>query len=106
MLRHARRPAAGLIGRRMSECYPGIEQTQMFAVLSPVMQSRQPEQFLSPQLAQHVVTMHPEIRVLYISGFPQASALGGQEISARVSFLSKPFTPGTLLASVREALDT
>jgi len=31
----------------MPECYPGIEQTQMFAVLSRVMQSRQPEQFLS-----------------------------------------------------------
>ena len=59
-----------------------------------------------PQLAQHVVAMHPKIRVLYISGFPQASALGGQARSARVSFLPKPFTPGTLLASVREALDT
>lgn len=59
-----------------------------------------------PQLAQHVVAMHPKIRVLYVSGFPQASALGGQARSARVSFLPKPFTPGTLLASVREALDT
>jgi len=58
-----------------------------------------------PQFAQHVVTMHPKIRVLYVSGFPQASALGGQALSARVSFLPKPFTPGTLLASVREALD-
>jgi len=58
-----------------------------------------------PQLAQHVVTMHPKIRVLYVSGFPQASALGGQAVSDRVSFLPKPFTPGTLLASVRDALD-
>ena len=58
-----------------------------------------------PQLAQHVVGMHPKIRVLYVSGFPQASALGGQAVSDRVSFLPKPFTPGTLLGSVREALD-
>ncbi len=58
-----------------------------------------------PQLAQHVVAMHPKIRVLYVSGFPQASALGGQAVSARVSFLPKPFTPSTLLGSVREALD-
>ena len=58
-----------------------------------------------PQLAQQVATMHPKIRVLYVSGFPQASALGGQALSARVSFLPTPFTPGTLLASVREALD-
>ena len=49
--RHARRPAADLIGRRMPECYPGIELTQMFAVLRRVMRSRQPEQFLSEFLS-------------------------------------------------------
>jgi len=59
-----------------------------------------------PQIAQHVVAMHPKIRVLYVSGCPQASALGGQAISDRVSFLPKAFTPGTLLASVRDALDS
>lgn len=58
-----------------------------------------------PQFAQHVATMHPKIRVRYVSGLAHASALGGQALSARVSFLPKPFTPGTLLARVREALD-
>jgi signal transduction histidine kinase/ActR/RegA family two-component response regulator len=58
-----------------------------------------------PQLAQHIVTVHPKIRVLYVSGFPQAAILGSSTVSARVSFLPKPFGPGALLASVREALD-
>lgn len=58
-----------------------------------------------PELAQHMVSMHPGVRVLYLSGFPQASALGVQVISGHVSFLPKPFTPGTLLAGVRDALD-
>jgi signal transduction histidine kinase len=59
-----------------------------------------------PQLAQHIVSMHPGIRVLYVSGFPQAPAIGDRTVSARVSFLPKPFGPGALLAAVREALDS
>ena len=59
-----------------------------------------------PQLAQHIVTMHPKARVLYVSGFPQASIIGSGTVSERVSFLPKPFVPGALLASVREALDS
>jgi signal transduction histidine kinase/ActR/RegA family two-component response regulator len=58
-----------------------------------------------PQLAQHIVSMHPKIRVLYVSGFPQAAAIASSTVSARVSFLPKPFVPSALLASVREALD-
>ena len=45
--RHARRPASDLIGRRMTECYPGIDQTPVFQAMKRVMQARQPEQLLS-----------------------------------------------------------
>jgi len=58
-----------------------------------------------PQLAQQIVTMHPNVRVLYVSGVPQASILGSSTVSSRVAFLPKPFAPGALLAGVREALD-
>jgi signal transduction histidine kinase len=57
-----------------------------------------------PQLAQHVVAMHPEARVLYVSGFPQAAVIG-PFAKERVSFLPKPFAPSNLLVSVREVLD-
>lgn len=58
-----------------------------------------------PQLAQHVVAVRPDVRVLYVSGFAEASALGTGAVSHRVSFLPRPFGPGALLAAVREALD-
>lgn len=37
---HARRERAELIGRSMMECYPGIESTPLFAVLTTVMEER------------------------------------------------------------------
>ena len=58
-----------------------------------------------PQLAQHIVTMHPKVRVLYVSGFPEASIISSSSVSDRISFLPKPFVPAVLVASVREALD-
>jgi len=58
-----------------------------------------------PELAQQIATMHPKVRVLYVSGFPQASVIGSSTVGGRVSFLPKPFVPDALLASVREALD-
>src|SRR4051812_4587296 len=45
--RHARRHAVELVGRRMMDCYPGVDQTPMFSALRRVMQSRRAEQFLS-----------------------------------------------------------
>ncbi len=38
--RHGRRLPADLIGRTMVECYPGIEQTEMFATLRRAMTER------------------------------------------------------------------
>ena len=58
-----------------------------------------------PQLAQHVVAVRPDVRVLYVSGFAEASALGAGAMSHRISFLPRPFGPGALLTSVRDALD-
>jgi len=41
---HGRTTRRALQGRKMSECYPGIERTEMFAVLRGVMSSRHPAQ--------------------------------------------------------------
>ena len=57
-----------------------------------------------PELAQHVLAMHPRMRVLYVSGFPEASVIGPSIVSARVSFLPRPFGPGgTALERARRA---
>jgi PAS domain S-box-containing protein len=42
---HGQRPAAELVGRTMMDCYPGIEQTELFNVLQRVMNTRRPEIF-------------------------------------------------------------
>jgi len=49
--------------------------------------------------------VRPDVRVLYVSGFAEASALGAGAMSHRISFLPRPFGPGALLTSVRDALD-
>jgi signal transduction histidine kinase/CheY-like chemotaxis protein len=39
---HGRRPAADLVGRRMQDCYPGIEDTEVYRALVEVMRDRRP----------------------------------------------------------------
>ena len=46
----------------------------------------------------------PGLKILYMSGYRDQA--GGMEPGpAPVTFLNKPFTPGALLAKVREVLD-
>jgi DNA-binding NtrC family response regulator len=58
-----------------------------------------------PNLAQIVVRDHPDIKVLYVSGFPWSEAVGAGSMSTRAAFLAKPFTPTALAATVRDCLD-
>jgi two-component system cell cycle sensor histidine kinase/response regulator CckA len=56
-----------------------------------------------PALAQRLVSANPGLRILFISGYPDAakSALSGPHIS----FLAKPFEALALTRTVRELLD-
>jgi hemerythrin-like metal-binding protein len=47
---------------------------------------------------------HPALPVLFVSGYAEEDAHPG-ELDAATGFLSKPFSPATLLARVRELLD-
>ena len=58
-----------------------------------------------PDLAQRLVQLRPDMKVLYASGFGHHLAMSPGSVSARVTFLTKPFTPETLAVSVRHALD-
>jgi signal transduction histidine kinase len=44
---HGEREAATLVGKTMMHAYPGIEQTELFAVLQRVMHARRPERMLN-----------------------------------------------------------
>ena len=58
-----------------------------------------------PELARQLIEVYPRLRILYVSGFSHASALGGSTLSRRQSFLPKPLSPAALLGGVRDALD-
>ena len=57
------------------------------------------------ELVGHLTRLQPGTPVLYISGYADSSALGGEIISPAVGLLHKPFTAETLAGTVREILD-
>ena len=57
-----------------------------------------------PQLARRVLSLHPEMCVMYMSGYRDDQF--EEDTSIRQEwFLQKPFTPDALVALVRQALD-
>ena len=56
------------------------------------------------QLARHMNRIHPETKVLFVSGYNESDARISAIHAARAPFLAKPFTPHTLLSKVRETL--
>ena len=57
-----------------------------------------------PQLAERLMRLHPEARVLFISGLPESDERLGAVRAANGAFLAKPFTFSSLLAKVGETL--
>jgi CheY-like chemotaxis protein len=57
------------------------------------------------QLAERLAQTHPEIKVLYMSGYTSDTIVRHGVLEAQVHFLNKPFTAAALLRKVREVLD-
>jgi len=58
-----------------------------------------------PDIARHMRSLHSTIKVVYMSGYA-ADALGHHgKIDLDMAFLQKPFSPDTLLRTVRAILD-
>ena len=57
------------------------------------------------ELAQAIVSHHPDLKVLYASGFPDTRAIDSGHVSGRVALMTKPFVPADLLQRVRALLD-
>ena len=71
-------------------------QQQIRLVLSDVVMP----DITGPQLVERLRRMNPDLRVIYMSGYPN------EELRGRgVVFLAKPFNPAGLSNAVREALD-
>jgi CheY-like chemotaxis protein len=59
-----------------------------------------------PELARRVTALRPEIRVLFMSGYPQPMLGDGGILEEGILLVEKPFTEPVLLAKVQQALHT
>jgi CheY-like chemotaxis protein len=57
-------------------------------------------------LADRLVAFRPNIKVLFMSGYPAAAVAPHGALDPGTQLLEKPFTPGSLARKVREVLDT
>jgi two-component system cell cycle sensor histidine kinase/response regulator CckA len=58
------------------------------------------------ELAQSLEILHPNIKVLYMSGYTDDAIVRHGLLDQEIAFLQKPFTPDALMRKVREVLDT
>ena len=57
------------------------------------------------QLAEKILTRNPEMKVLFMSGYPNDTVVQQGMMARGVPFIQKPFTPKNLARKVREVLD-
>jgi DNA-binding response OmpR family regulator len=79
------------------EGYKGTIDLMVTDVVMPVMGAR--------ELAGKLNSLHPETRVLCISGYTDDAIVRDGRLAPGTAYLAKPFTPSALLAKVREVLD-
>ncbi|RMF92073.1 MAG: response regulator, partial [Nitrospinota bacterium] len=56
------------------------------------------------ELAERLTALYPQMRVLYMSGYPEKSFPARRREKGKIHFVQKPFTMETLLRKVREAI--
>jgi two-component system, cell cycle sensor histidine kinase and response regulator CckA len=57
------------------------------------------------QLAEQIISRHPAVKVLLMSGYTDDAIVRHGVIDDGVAFLQKPLTPSALTRSVRDVLD-
>ena len=62
-------------------------------------------QMSGPDLAPRLTGLHPEARVLFVSGYTNDAVVCRDAIESGESLLEKPFSPAALLRTVRDVLD-
>lgn len=58
------------------------------------------------ELGRRLELLRPDMKILYISGYPKEVLLDEKILEEGSSFLQKPLSPETLLPKIREVLDT
>ncbi len=62
-------------------------------------------QMSGPEVAEKLAGVRPDIKVLYMSGYPDHPVFEQGGVKRDTAFLHKPFTPTVLTQKVREVLD-
>jgi two-component system cell cycle sensor histidine kinase/response regulator CckA len=57
------------------------------------------------KLSEKLRELHPEMQILYMSGYPDDDEIQHEVLDPALFFLEKPFTPTALARRVREILD-
>src|SRR5262249_45346322 len=63
-------------------------------------------QMSGPDVAEKILTLRPEIKVLYMSGYPDHPLFEQNSVSRQTGFLPKPFSPPVLAQKVGEVVDS
>jgi nitrogen-specific signal transduction histidine kinase/CheY-like chemotaxis protein len=83
---------------RIAGSHPGPIHLLLTDVVMPGMRG--------PELAQRLLRLRPDLRVLYMSGYIDNAIARLGLLHAGAEFLQKPFTPDGLTRKVREVLET
>jgi two-component system cell cycle sensor histidine kinase/response regulator CckA len=89
--------ADGLSIRELCQRHEGTIQLLLTDVVMPGLSGR--------EVARQAIACWPGIKVVYMSGYPTNAIVHHGELDGGTSFLSKPFTPESLAAKVRQVLD-
>ncbi|MGE4489380.1 MAG: response regulator [Kiritimatiellales bacterium] len=57
-----------------------------------------------PQLAEHIIKLRPNIRIVYMSGYTDDAIVHHGVLDPGTAFIEKPIVPSALLEKIREFL--
>ena len=82
---------------KVSEAHEGPIHLMLTDVVMPGMNGR--------ETAERIQSMRPEIKVIYMSGYPDDRISDRGVLASGTNFLDKPFSPESLVRKIRKVLD-